>query len=270
MVTLPSPDIKPAVTLDGDTYKPYLAGRAGGGLRWVAVAGLLPPAMVSPDQSATRAGWVRLAASRALIWWPAKMLGTSVGMALFFVTYFWLLRHPLYPVTLMPLTAVDRWIGFQPWTLPLYLSLWVYVSLVPALIVDRRELISCGGAWVALSVVGLGIFLLWPTAVPPADVNWSQHPSLAFLKAADAAGNACPSLHVAFAVFSAVWLGRLLRAMRAGPVARTLNWLWGLGILYSTIATRQHVSLDVLAGVALGALVAAGHLWWLGRRGSTR
>jgi len=217
----------------------------------------------------TEAGWPRRAAARIFTWWPVKMGGTMLGMAAFFAAYFWVLNHPLHPVTVMPLTAVDRWIGFQPWTLPLYLSLWLYVSLVPALIVDRRELISFGAAWIALSAAGLGIFLLWPTAVPPSDVNWSQHPSFAFLKSADAAGNACPSLHVAFAVFSAVWFERLLRQLGTGTIVRALNWLWCLGILYSTIATRQHVSLDVLAGAALGAAVAAVHLRWLGERRPT-
>ena len=218
-----------------------------------------------PHQQSTGAGWLRRAVGRVLTWWPAKMAGTMLGMAAFFAAYFWVLNHPLYPVTLIPLTAVDRWIGFQPWALPLYLSLWVYVSLAPALVTDRRELVSFGVAWVALSVAGLGIFLFWPTAVPPSDVNWAQHPSFAFLKSADAAGNACPSLHVAFAVFSAVWFGRLLRQMGAGPVVRAGNWLWCLGILYSTIATRQHVALDVFAGAALGAVVSVGHLRWVGR-----
>jgi membrane-associated phospholipid phosphatase len=37
---------------------------------------------------------------------------------------------------------------------------------------------------------------------------------------------------------------------------RALNWIWCLGILYSTVATRQHVFLDVLAGAALGAVIA--------------
>lgn len=221
--------------------------------------------MDQPHPHPIEAGWPRRAVGRIFTWWPVKMMGTTLGMVAFFAAYFWVLNHPLYPVTVMPVTALDRWIGFQPWTLPLYLSLWPYVSLAPALIVDRRELISFGAAWIALSAAGLGIFLLWPTAVPPADVNWSQHPSFVFLKSADAAGNACPSLHVAFAVFSAVWFARLLREMEAGPAAHALNSLWCLGILYSTIATRQHVSLDVLAGAALGAAVAAAHLRWLAR-----
>ena len=200
---------------------------------------------------------------RLLTWWPAKMIGTTLGMAAFFVVYFWLLQYPLHAPTTVPLTAVDRLVGFWPAALPLYLSLWFYVSLAPALLTDRRELVSYGLAAVGLSVIGLGIFFLWPTVVPPPEVDWSQHPSLAWLKSVDAAGNACPSLHVAFAVFTAVWFERLGRQMGAGRLVRALNWLWCLGILYSTIATRQHASLDVLAGAVLGATVAAIHLRWL-------
>jgi hypothetical protein len=47
-----------------------------------------------------------------------------------------------------------------------------------------------------------------------------------------------------------------LRQLGAGPGVRAGNWLWCLGILYSTVATLQHVFLDVVAGAALGAVVA--------------
>ena len=219
--------------------------------------------MISPHNLPPEAGWFRQVVPRVLTWWPAKMLGTTVGMTLFFVAYFWLLRHPLHPPAIMPLTASDRLIAFRPEALPLYLSLWFYVSLAPALLVDRRELVSYGLAAVALSVIGLGIFLIFPTAVPPSAIDWGRHPNFAFLKSVDASGNACPSLHVAFAVFTAVWFSRLLRQMRAGRLVGALNWLWCAGILYSTVAVRQHVALDVLAGAGLGALVAAAHLRWL-------
>ena len=218
-----------------------------------------------PHQRPPAVGWPHEIGVRLRTRWPAKMIGTVLGMAAFFVVYFWVLRHPLFPVTTMPLTPVDRLIGFWPETLPLYLSLWFYVSLAPALLIDRRELVSYGLAAVALSATGLGIFLFWPTAVPRPEVDWSQHPAFAFLKSVDATGNACPSLHVAFAVFTALWLGRLLRQMGAGGVVRALNWLWCAGILFSTIAIRQHVALDVLAGAGLGAAVAVVHRRWLGR-----
>jgi membrane-associated phospholipid phosphatase len=120
--------------------------------------------------------------------------------------------------------------------------------------------VSYGLAAVVLSVIGVGIFVFWPTAVPRPEVDWSQHPAFALLKSVDASGNACPSLHVAFAVFTAAWFERLLRQMGAGRPVRALNWLWCLGILYSTVAIRQHVLLDVLAGAGLGAAVAVVHL----------
>jgi membrane-associated phospholipid phosphatase len=198
--------------------------------------------------------------------WIGKMLGTTLGMTGFFVAYFWVLHHPASAVTVMPLTFLDRWIPFQPLTLPLYLSLWVYVSLAPALLVDRRELISYGLVAIIISVIGLGIFYFWPTAVPVPDINWAQHPSVSFLKAVDASGNVCPSLHVAFAVFTGIWFQRILTQMRLPAAWRWANWLWCLGIVYSTIAIRQHVALDVLAGVALGAVAGLLHLRLLTRR----
>ncbi len=211
------------------------------------------------------AGWLRQAWVRIVKWWPVKMVGTTLVMTGFFVAYFWVLKHPLFPVTTMSLTALDRMIPFQPAMLPLYLSLWFYVSLAPALLWERRELISYPVATIALSLIGLVIFLLWPTNVRWPDVDWSQHPTFMFLQSVDAAGNVCPSLHVAFAVFTAMWLGRLLRQMGAGNAVRVFNWLWCLGILYSTVATRQHVVLDVLAGTPMGALVAMLHLRWVRR-----
>jgi membrane-associated phospholipid phosphatase len=51
-----------------------------------------------------------------------------------------------------------------------------------------------------------------------------------------------------------------MRQMRVPRGLHLLSALWCAGIIYSTIATRQHVALDVLAGVAL-ALVVAGLQW---------
>lgn len=204
--------------------------------------------------------WRRELLHRLGTLWLVKMLATTVGITAFLMAYFWVLHHPFFAITLMPLTALDRAISFRPEALPLYLSLWAYISLGPALLKNGRELVSYGLATLALSVVGLGIFLVWPTAVPVLEIDWSQHPSMAFLKNLDLAGNACPSLHVAFAVFTAIWLEHLLHDMNSGRVPRVFNWLWCIGILYSTVATLQHVVLDVLAGSVLGAIVAIAHL----------
>jgi membrane-associated phospholipid phosphatase len=212
---------------------------------------------------AAPASWLRPAGRCLRAHWLAKLLGISAAMTLFFLAYFWLLHHPARPPLIMPLTAVDGWIGFLPAALPLYLSLWVYVSLAPGLIGDRRELAGYAVAALALGVAGLAFFQLWPTAVPLFEATWAADSSFAFLKNIDASGNACPSLHVAFAVFTAFVLARQLRQLRAGRPVRWLNWLWCGGIVYATMATRQHVFLDVIAGILLGAAFAGAlQRWW--------
>ncbi len=190
-----------------------------------------------------------------------KAIGTPLFIGLFFGAYFYVLKAPAYPTTVMPFTWLDRMISFQPWAMPLYVSLWVYVSLPPALLTTRRELYRYGMAMAATCLLGLIVFYVWPTAVPAADIDWARYPGVDFLKNVDAAGNAFPSLHVATAFFSGIWLAHLLRRFGAPQWSRLFNWLWCIGIIYSTLATRQHVAVDVWGGMMLGGVAA-----WLSLR----
>lgn len=176
-------------------------------------------------------------------------------MTIFFTAYIFLLKHPAFPVTVIPAVAIDRWVGFEPLALPLYLSLWFYVSLPPMLMTTRNNIARYGG-WIGLlCVLGLAIFYVWPTAVPPTHIDWTHYPAVYFLKNVDASGNACPSLHVATAVFTALWLHRQLPHVGLRK-ARIFSALWCVTIAYSTLATKQHMAIDVMAGVLLGAAVA--------------
>lgn len=190
----------------------------------------------------------------ALFWF--KCLGTMGFIALFFGAYFYLLRNPASPITTMPITLVDRLIDFEPLALPVYFSLWLYVSLPLMLMRTRRQIVDFG-VWIGgLCVFSLVIFYFFPSAVPPSHIDWTQYPGVAFLKDIDAAGNACPSLHVATAVFSGIWMHSLLPKVRLDRRARLINALWCIAIAYSAMATKQHVAIDVVAGGALGALFA--------------
>lgn len=188
--------------------------------------------------------------------WVSKMLATTLGISGFFVAYFWVLHNPLGTMVTMPLTALDRLVPIEPRAMPLYLSLWLYVSIGPALLRDGRDLARYGLDTFVLGTTGLLIFLLWPTSTPDFGIDWELYPSMAFLKDVDASANACPSLHVAFAVFTGLRLDRLLQEIGLAARMRFLNLLWCVGIVYSTMAVRQHVVLDVLGGAALGAAVA--------------
>ncbi len=208
------------------------------------------------NENGRQTPWYRQAAAVIPRHGYLKSIGTPLFIGLFFGAYFYLLKDPAYPTTVMPVTLLDRLIGFQPLALPLYLSLWVYVSLPPALLATRRELYGYGLAMAGTCLAGLVVFYFWPTAVPAADIDWTQYPDVAFLKNMDASGNACPSLHVATAAFSGIWLHHLLRRFGAPAWILVFNWVWCIVIVYSALATRQHVAVDVFAGLVLGVTAA--------------
>jgi membrane-associated phospholipid phosphatase len=208
------------------------------------------------NENSQQTPWYRQAAAVISSHVVLKSIGTTLFISLFFGAYFHLLKQPAYPTTVMPITLLDRLIGFQPLALPMYLSLWVYVSLPPALLATPRELYGYAMAMLGACLAGLIAFYFWPTVVPPANIDWTQYPDVAFLKSMDASGNACPSLHVTTAVFSGIWLHHLLRRFGAPPWILIFNWVWCIGIVYSALATRQHVAVDVLAGLVLGVLAA--------------
>ena len=196
-----------------------------------------------------------------------KALGNAVFLVVFFQLYLAIQQHPAYPVIQIPATAVDRWIGFQPWTIGLYLSLWVYTALAVALQPDLRSLVRYGGTIGLVCAVGLAIFYLAPTTVSAAVGQRPDGGALfAMLYAVDNSGNACPSLHVAAAVLSGLWLHRVLRQIGAPRWAMLVNQAWCAGIVFSTMAIKQHLLIDVLAGVALGAVAG----WWSLHANATR
>lgn len=204
--------------------------------------------------------WQRM---RHLLW--LKLLGTCAFMWVFFIAYFHTLRNPTREVVVMPLSWLDHALLFQPAGLWVYVSLWFYVGIAPGLAPSFRDLVVYG-LWIgALCIVGLTCFHLWPTAVPKPALDLAAYPGFVVLKGVDAAGNACPSLHVATAVFTAAWVQHQLREIGAPRWLRWSNVLWVVAIVWSTMATKQHVAWDVAAGLVLAGVFAA--LSLAGRKG---
>jgi len=81
-------------------------------------------------------------------------------------------------------------------------------------------------------------------------------------QAVDAAGNACPSLHVAAATFTVVRVAELLQRAAAPAWLHLINAAWFVAIVYSTLAIKQHVALDAVAGALLGVAFALPSLRW--------
>lgn len=211
----------------------------------------------APAAPALALSWPTLLAQRMRYLWWLKFLGVCAFMWLFFIGYFHTLRHPLRDVVLMPLTWLDHAVTFQPQALWVYLSLWLYVGVAPGLLPSFRELLRYT-AWIGtLCLAGLACFYFWPTAVPRPAMDLSAYPGFALLQGVDAAGNACPSLHVATAAFTALWVEHVLRSIGAPHWLRGCNALWVGAIVWSTMATKQHVAWDVAGGLLLALVFAA-------------
>lgn len=223
-----------------------------------------------PGAAHRRGGWASELRYRLghLLW--LKLLGVTVFVWLFFIGYFQLLRHPARPPLEMPLTVLDQAIGLQPSMFAAYVSLWVYVGVAPGLLRNLRQLFAYTLWAAALCVAGLLCFYFVPTAVPRPHmtIDLAQHPGFALLAGVDAAGNACPSMHVAAALYTAIWVDWLLRDMAVPVAARALNLAWMLLIVYSTLAIKQHVVFDVIGGALLALLFAWPALRWFAHDGA--
>ena len=196
--------------------------------------------------------WQRALGRRVATLWPLKLVGNTFATVGFFVLYFQVMQHRLPDAWILPLTPLDRWLELRVWALPLYGSLWLYLALPVAFARDMGELNAFTLRAAAMSAIALTVFWFWPTAVPIFVIDGELHPALHFLKTTDAAGNAFPSLHVSFSVFACAVLMRQLREVGAPSWMHLLNVAWAVGIVYSTLAIRQHVAIDVAGGLVLG------------------
>ncbi|BEO42841.1 acid phosphatase [Serratia marcescens] len=162
--------------------------------------------------------------------------------------------------TLLPPSALDRAIPFNPTAIWLYLSFFL---IVPAgYLLAPLPRITWLTRAMQLTALGAGaVYLLWPTtmAYPQNDGVGISAQLLAALTRVDSPQNCLPSLHMALTVL-AVW------ALSDGErKVRTALWmLWGAAIAFSILQLRRHLFVD-LAGGALLALCAG----WLALRMKT-
>jgi hypothetical protein len=150
-----------------------------------------------------------------------------------------------------PTLAIDRWIPFQPgWTL-VYQSVFILVPLALWLPANRQAAKNYAFALGAAFGCGAIVFWLYPTLSPrPLHSDSMLYRSL--ISGLDGPGNALPSMHAAMGLLVAVAVDRHLRRCGASVLWRAALAVWWIALLYSTLATRQHRVLDLVAGIALG------------------
>ncbi len=174
-------------------------------------------------------------------------------MAAFWIGYFLLEHFPARPVTRMPELAIDSLIPFQPAAALIYLSQFVTMPLAIWLMTSRRQLWICCRALALLIGASFAVFYLWPTSVARPELGPGSHWCYDLIAKADLPRNACPSLHAAFGVFTATCAWEVFRGWKNSRWLVGIAWVWTGAVLASTLLIKQHVFLDLLAGIVLGA-----------------
>lgn len=155
----------------------------------------------------------------------------------------------------VPATPLDALIPLMPtWSL-VYGALYLVLIISPVFIVRDQELLRrTMWAYLTIWIVAYACFYLYPTIAPrPERVQGNGFGvwGLRLLYSSDPPYNCFPSLHVAHSFVSAFACHRVHR--RFGELALGAASLVAL----STLLTRQHYVLDVVAGTALAAGVHA-------------
>jgi membrane-associated phospholipid phosphatase len=154
-----------------------------------------------------------------------------------------------------PEVPLDRAVRLEPAWMLVYGSLYVFVFVLPVMVVRQRELFQRAmRGYLTVMLVAYAGFFLYPTAAPRPDVvpgegfaAWS----LRLAYSIDPPYGCFPSLHVAYAFVSALTCYRV----HAG-----VGWIaagWATLIAVSTLYTKQHYVVDVIAGAAIAFVAYA-------------
>lgn len=150
----------------------------------------------------------------------------------------------------VPELALDRALPLVPFWSIVYGALYLFLILLPIFVVRQDELIrrmvyAYLLIWITAYVF---FFVVYPTVAPrPDKVSGAGFAvwGLRALYSADPPYNCFPSLHVAHSFVSALACSRVHR--RLGIIAMISATL----VAFSTVFTKQHYVLDLVAGVIL-------------------
>jgi hypothetical protein len=192
--------------------------------------------------------------SRLRACWRLKAALAVLVCFTFCVPYFLIGNFPILPVRQLPLTRLDRAIGFHPYAwVWIYQSEYLIVNAIPWLARRREELIRYVRGFAALSLVSFIVFLLFPIRAPrppvdnPKGMYW-------LLQLYDVPTNCLPSLHAGMVVFTLAFGNRII-GREVGRGVKLLFAVWGGLILYGTLATKEHYVVDIVTGALLALIV---------------
>ena len=178
--------------------------------------------------------------------WLVAAAGYVAFCVLYLLTGNYYLRTPMMLTPLM----IDEKTPFLAWTVWIYNSQFFFLAISIYLMRKPKNLSRTLYAMALVSLFSFCIFAIFPTTLPRNYVTGTGLTAKAFqsLYMIDSSSNCFPSLHVALAWLAALGVWQERRSF--GVVI----CLWAILITISTMTTKQHYFIDVLAGLFLATL----------------
>lgn len=176
--------------------------------------------------------------------WRSQLAAALVSLAPMYVIIAIVSRAR---VTYRPELALDRALPLEPAWMLVYGSLYIFVIVLPLFVVRERTLVRRAmQAYLLVMGLSYAIFLLYPTRASRPDIAGDGFAAwtLQIMYDIDPPYNCFPSLHVAYSFVSALACARVHRGVGRAALA------WAALIGVSTVFTKQHYVLDVIAGTA--------------------
>jgi membrane-associated phospholipid phosphatase len=182
----------------------------------------------------------------------------AVGWSMFAVAaaMYLLANHfHIFPPRLLPMSWVDLAVPFLPSTFWVYTSEYVFFAVIYICSRDMNNLNKYFYSFLTLQLVSVAVFFVWPTTYPrgqfplPEDLDALTYYAFSSLRQTDTPANCCPSLHV-----SSVYLSSFIyldeRKWLFPPF-----FIWATAIAASTLTTKQHYLIDVVAGFMMAVIM---------------
>ncbi len=164
-------------------------------------------------------------------------------------------------VYILPRSSLDFAIPFDEWAIIPYISLYFLILYAflksPSVAVPRL----CKNICIVAGIAAI-FYFFFPTRLERVDVAMSMDSlsqMIRLLYSFDTPLNCFPSQHCAIAVLCVAAL------MDTNKTENFVYFLWGLLIIWSTIAVQQHVTIDAVAGILIGLIV-----YWFGNKSERR
>lgn len=179
----------------------------------------------------------------------------SFGFLIIFFTVGYKLTNHLPPWIgpFKPSLSYDSKIPFMEWAIPVYLSapimVLVCVHLIPY---DEEGKALYRRMWVLglmMMTFSLVVYMTFPTSYPrePVELEGFMEMMYRFYTYIDEPTNCFPSFHVSIPLY----LTLAVTVVRPGSLWILLLFIWWGFIAFSTLATKQHYILDVVAGTVM-------------------